>query len=146
MTPKEHNRLAGIFLLAHGAFQGFVLLIIGLVYGLLGIGLVAASPDREGAAVGGFFLVAIVFVALIGALFVVPQILGGLKLLRETPSARNWGIVGSVIACLSFPLGTAAGVYGLWFLFGDLGRSFYLDRGIGNMMIDQPPPPPNSWR
>ena len=144
MTPKEHNRLAGIFLLAHGALQGLVMLLIGLIYGIVGIGLLAAG-DREAAGVGGFFLVAIVFIVGLGLLIVVPQILGGVKLLREAPNARIWGIVASVVSCLSFPFGTAAGVYGLWFLFGDVGKSFYLGGGGANM-LDQPPPPPNSWR
>ena len=68
--------------------------------------------------VGAVFIGVILLIAAISLFFVVPQIIGGYKLWKEKPNARTWGIVGSIISCLSFPIGTAAGVYGLWFLFG----------------------------
>ena len=44
---------------------------------------------------------------------------------------------------ISFPLGTAAGVYGMWFLFGDEGKRFYL--GGGQPQFQSLPPTPGSW-
>ena len=55
-------------------------------------------------------------------------------------------IVGSIVSCLSFPIGTAAGVYGLWFLFGDLGKQFYLGSSPQYAFQNPPAPPPNSWQ
>ncbi|CAN5501943.1 hypothetical protein BH10ACI2_BH10ACI2_20130 [soil metagenome] len=146
MTAKNHNRLVGIFLMAHGGLQAFVMVIMCLIYGGLGIAMLIGGQQGEQKFVGIAFIAAISVLAVVACLFVGPQLIGGYKLWKEKPNARIWGIVGSIISCLSFPLGTAAGVYGLWFLFGDLGRSYYL--GSSNQPMFQPPqaPPPNSWQ
>ena len=129
MTAKEHNRLVGIFLMAHGGLQAFAMIIICIVYGILGSAMFIGGRQGEEQMVGLVFIAVIVFLAILSLVFVLPQLLGGYKLFKEKPNARTWGIVGSIISCLSFPLGTAAGVYGLWFLFGDEGRRFYLGGG-----------------
>jgi hypothetical protein len=145
MTAKEHNKLVGIFLLAHGGFQALIMLFVAVVYGVMGSAMLASARRDEQAMVGGIFLAMVAFVVVFSAILIVPQLLGGWKLLKEKPGARTWGIVGSIISCLSFPLGTAAGVYGLWFLFGEEGKRFYL----GGAQQQQPmfnAPPPNNWR
>ena len=144
MTAKEHNKLLGIFLLVHGGIQAFVMLILALVYGVIGIGLTATARRSEDQFVGIFFLLAILFIAIFSLILVVPQLIGGWKVLKEKNNARTWGIVGSIVALLSFPLGTAAGVYGLWFLFGEEGKRFYLGGGNQPQMFNAPPP--NNWR
>jgi hypothetical protein len=91
-------------------------------------------------------------ILIVSSIFLLPQIIGGYKLWRERPNARIWGIVGSIVSCMSFPIGTAAGVYGLWFLFGDMGKQMYLGGGQQHMFQQYPPqqypqqPPPNSWQ
>ena len=144
MTAKEQNRLAGIFLMVHGAIQAVVMAILGLVYGGIGVAMLATSRKEDeqfaGMALIGFMIVIAVF----SLLFIIPQLLGGWKLIKERPNARTWGIVGSIISCLSFPLGTAAGVFGLVFLFGETGRQFYL--GGNQVGYQAPPPPPHSWQ
>jgi uncharacterized BrkB/YihY/UPF0761 family membrane protein len=144
MTAKEHNKLVGIFLMAHGGMQAMVVLILAIVYGALGVGLSAMARKTEEQFVGLIFIIVAVAIVVFSLFFILAQILGGYKLLKETPGARNWGIVGSIVALLSFPLGTAAGVYGLWFLFGEQGKGFYLG---GSMQPAQfSPPPPQDWR
>ncbi|MDQ3801050.1 MAG: hypothetical protein M3384_16630 [Acidobacteriota bacterium] len=149
MTAKEHNKLVGIFLMAHGALQLLVMVLIALVYGGLGTLFIANARRDEEAMIGVFFIAAIAFAAFFALVLGVPQLVGGWKMIKERPGARTWGIVASIVSCLNFPLGTAAGVYGLWFLFGDEGRRFYLGGG-GNLhdqqMFNPPPPPPNNWR
>jgi len=148
MTAKEHNKLAGIFLMAHGGMQAVVMLIIGVVYGILGAAMIAGGGGRNGEArvVGAVFIGVVVILALVALLFCGSQILGGWKMYKERPNARTWGIIGSIVSVLSFPLGTAVGVYGMWFLFGEEGKRFYLG-GARHQMIEQPqPPPPNSWQ
>lgn len=147
MTAKEHNKLVGIFLLAHGGLQAVVMAILCVVYGILGAVMVANDRRGEGQMVGGVFIGMVVLLFVIGVAFTLPQIIGGYKLLKERPNARNWGIVGSIISALSVPLGTAVGVYGLWFLFGEQGKQFYLGTPV-HAVFDQPvsPPPPNSWQ
>ena len=147
MTAREHNKLVGIFLLAHGGLQALVFILMGLIYGGIGSAMLITGRKNEEQVVGIVFIVMIAVLFVIGTCFLLPQIIGGFKLLKEKPGARTWGIIGSVIACLSFPLGTAAGVYGLWFLFGDMGKQMYL--GGPSQPAFQPSPqapPPNSWQ
>ncbi len=144
MTAKEQNKLAGIFLMIHGGLQSLIMIFIVLFYGVIGAGIFATAKKNEEQVVGLVFIGMIVLISFITLLFVVPQIIGGWKLIKESRNARVWGIVGSIIACLSFPLGTAAGVYGLVFLFGEEGKRFYL--GGNNYQQNTFQPPPNHWQ
>lgn len=143
MTAKEHNKLAGIFLAAHGGFQALVMIFLVIVYGVVGAGLFAGVRGNEGQVVGAVFIFMIIFVIIFSLILIVPQLLGGWKMLKENPKARIWGIIGSIVALLNFPFGTAVGIYGLWFLFGEEGKSFYLNDGSRQSF---PPPPPNNWQ
>lgn len=125
MNAKEHNKMVGIFLLAHGGLQFLIMLFISAIYAIIGIGAFAAARRQEDQFIGFFIFGVVAVVVLISILLIIPQIIGGWKLFKEKPNARIWGIVASILACLSFPLGTAAGVYGLWFLFGEEGKRFY---------------------
>lgn len=124
MTAKEHNRLAGIFLMIHGGLQALIMLLMSLIYGGMAMAFILGGKNDE-KFVGVFFIIAVAFIVIFSLLFLAPQIIGGWKMLKEKPNAKIWGIIGSITACLSFPLGTAAGVYGLWFLFGEHGKQFY---------------------
>lgn len=146
MTAKEQNKLAGIFLLAHGGLQAVVMLFLCLIYGGVGAAMFFGSGKQDEQFVGVIFVAAIVFIAIFSLIFVIPQVIGGWKMLKERPNARTWGIVGSVISCLSFPLGTAAGVFGLVFLFGDAGKQFYLGSSYTGSLNPPAPPEPNSWQ
>ena len=148
MTAKEHNKLAGIVLMAHGGMQALVMVIISVVYGILGAAIFAGGGGRNGEAqfVGAVFIGMVLVMALVALFFCGAQILGGWKMFKEHPNARTWGIIGNIVSVLSFPFGTAVGVYGMWFLFGEEGKRFYLG-GARHQMIDPPQaPPPNSWQ
>ena len=144
MTAKEQNKLAGIFLMIHGGTQSLIMIFIVLFYGVIGAGIFATARRNEEQVVGMVFIGMIVFIAILSIVFVIPQIVGGWKLMKESPNARIWGIIGSIVACLSFPLGTAAGVYGLVFLLGDEGKRFYL--GGNDYQQNRFQPPPNQWQ
>ena len=102
--------------------------------------------------VGVVFIAVVAILAVVATLFCGSQILAGYKLFKEKANARTWGIIGSIVSCLSFPLGTAAGVYGLWFLFGDMGKQMYLNPAMPQPMFEnaqreyQEPLPPNHWQ
>ncbi|HEX8371008.1 MAG TPA: hypothetical protein VF604_20860 [Pyrinomonadaceae bacterium] len=144
MTAKEHNKLIGIFLMAHGGLQLLIMLFVSLIYGVMGGAMLATARRDQEAFVGGIFIVMVLFILAFALLLIVPQIIGGWKILKERPGARTWGIVASIVSCLSFPLGTAAGIYGLWFLFGEEGKRFYLGGAPQQQQFN--PPPPNNWR
>ncbi|MEK7724963.1 MAG: hypothetical protein AAB336_11470 [Acidobacteriota bacterium] len=136
MTAKEHNRLVGIFLMIHGGIQALIMGILGLVYGGIGLAILLGGKNDE-KFVGVFFILAIALVVFFSLLFLGPQIIGGWKMFKEKPNAKIWGIIGSITACMSFPLGTAAGVYGLWFLFGDYGKQLY-DNQVNPNYLGEP--------
>ncbi|MFN0140499.1 MAG: hypothetical protein ACKVQW_10505 [Pyrinomonadaceae bacterium] len=146
MTAKEHNRLVGIFLMAHGGLQMVTIIFIGIVYGVIGSAMLIGGKKGEEQMVGAIFIGMIVLLVIVATIFALPQFIAGYKMFKERANGRTWGIVGSIISCLSFPLGTAAGVYGLWFLFGDMGKQFYLGGTDQPMFQNQPPPPPSSWQ
>ena len=87
-----------------------------------------------------------VIVGIIMLLFAALDFLIGFKMLKEKAIGRTLGIIGSILSLFSFPLGTALGVYGLWFLFGDKGKEFYALGGHDGQRLYAPPPPPNSWQ
>lgn len=144
MTAKEHNKLVGVFLLIHGGFSALMMIFMVIVYGVIGAGIAASANRQEEQVIGGVFIVLMFFIAVFSTVFIVPQLIGGWKLLKERHNARTWGIIGSIFALLSVPFGTAAGVYGLWFLFGEEGKRFYL--GGNNYAAGSFPPPPQSWQ
>ena len=146
MTGEEQNKLVGIFLLAHGCLQTVFMLFLCLIYGGIGSAMFLGSNKHEEKLVGMVFIFVILFLAIFTTIFVIPQLIGGWKMLKRRPNARTSGIIASIVSCLSFPLGTAAGVFGLVFLFGDAGKRFY-SGGPGASRYEPPPPPrPNTWQ
>ena len=142
MTAKDHNKLLGILFLIWGGLQ-----IIGVAVGvlvMLGMGgaIMTSVKPKEAVAIGAVFGLTIV-ILLVAMLFAIPSIVAGLKMRKGNQSARTWAIIAAILAVLNFPLGTALGVYALWFLFGEQGKSFYPGNTATGAIS---PPPPNSWQ
>lgn len=144
MQAREHNKLLSIFLLVQGGLQALGGIICVLVYGGMGAAMLASARRSEDQTIGLIFVVLAVVVAVFIFAFAGIFLFSGWKLLKETPNARTWGIIACCIALLGFPLGTALGIYGLWFLFGEQGKQFY--SGGNPMMYNTPPPPPHNWQ
>jgi hypothetical protein len=145
MTTREHSRLLGIFFLIQAGLQIFGGLVAILIYGGLGGAMLANARRDEEQVIGGIFLVASVVIGVLILLFGGLYFFAGWKLLKFKPGARTLGIIASCLSLLGFPLGTALGIYGLWFLFGEAGKN--LDAEVsGNMAGFYPPPPNNNWR
>jgi hypothetical protein len=111
MTAKEQNKLAGTFLLIHAGIQTALMLFIGLIYGGVGAAMFLGARKQEDQFVGLIVVGVMLFVALISLVFVVPQFVGGWKMLKERPNARTWGIIGSVVSCLSWNRGRRFGSF-----------------------------------
>lgn len=140
MTAKDHSKLLGIFFAIHAALYGFGILLATVIYGGMGVYILSYGKRNE-QPLGVIFIVAMVFVVLISLVLVIPQILAAFKLIKNKGGARFWAIFAAITSIISFPLGTALGVYALWFLFGDQGKHHF-NSGTGQM----PPPPPQNWR
>lgn len=143
MTAKDHNKLLRIFHFIQGGLQALAGIFAGLGYALLGFALKSNAHKPEEQMMGTIFVIAAFVAAPIILIFAVVNLVAGYKLLREKAGARNWGIVASFVSLLSIPLGTALGIYGLWFLFGEEGKQFYSGGGRQNMFN---PPPPQNWQ
>lgn len=126
MDAKEKNRLAGILLLAHGGLMGVIYLLMTVFFGII----LYADPNAP----TFIFIIMSIFISISFAIFVLPQIIGGWKMYKEKPDAKNWGIAAAIVACLSGFLGIGAGVFAMIFLFGEDGKSFYNSLSGGNYL------------
>jgi len=114
-----------------------------LVYGGMGTFMMASARRSQDQTVGGVMLVIGLFAAVLVLVFSAFYAFSGWKLYKQQQIGRTLGIVASILCLMNFPLGTALGVYGLWFLLGEEGKRLYLG---GMLPAHHPPPPPNSWR
>jgi hypothetical protein len=132
MTATEHNKIVAIGLAAFAAIFAFtfVLLIVVSVGVFAALGITAAKDPENGLGPGIEILggvVTVVFYGFLIAVFVVPPALAAWKMLKHRKNARRWGILGAVFVLPIMPLGTAFGIYGLWFLFSPEGKRFYFE-------------------
>lgn len=148
MTGKEHAKLLGLLLLIYEGFQIFSLIIAGLVMvGMSGFMFFEFSkmPQRPGEPPPEVFIgimgAVFIFIIIISVLLMIPAFVAGYGLRKGKSWAKVWTIIACSLATLSFPLGTALGVYGLWFILGDEGKA-YFDNPNGKF---NPPPPSNNW-
>src|SRR5437867_8017787 len=117
---KQHVHILAILNLVWGSLGVLAALIILLVFGgAVGIiGMVSHhEPDaRIALPLVGLAGTVIFFVLMLTSL---PSIVAGIGLLRLAPWSRILTIVVSALHLLSFPFGTALGIYGLWILFSN---------------------------
>lgn len=142
MTARDHNKLLGIFFLVYGGLSALLGIFIGVIYGGLGTLMLTSAPDDEAKTVGGVFLGLAVMIGLVILVASVFYFVTGWKIYKEARIGKMLGIIASILCLMNFPLGTALGIFGLWFLFSEQGKGFYEGQRPG----DFSPPPPNSWQ
>ena len=145
MTAQEHNRLISILFHIQGGLQVLVGIFLALLYAGMGSYFMLGLPQEEARFMGGMFIVIGIVVAAVVLLFAVLDFYAAFKIGKVQPIGRTLGIVLSILSLMSFPLGTAMGIYGLWFFFGDNGKMLYGLAGSPDVKYS-PPPPPNSWQ
>lgn len=95
-----------------------LVILVGMGLLVLFGGLAALVTIKEGtrdAMIGATVLGGLgMFLFVLMAVLSVPGLIAGIGLLRMRPWARILTIVVSALGLLSFPIGTAIGVYGLW--------------------------------
>jgi len=109
---EKHVTLVGALQTGYGAL--LTLLALFLFVGVVGVGFL--SRDRDAILVTTFVGIAIPLFVLLVA---VPDIVGGVGLLRWKSWARYLVLVLAVLQLLSVPFGTALGAYSLWVLLKD---------------------------
>jgi len=112
MDMKQHVTVVAALNIGLGAL-GVVLGMIAFVV-LAGIGLLSGDADA---------LPILTFIAVIAAGFLliisVPDIIGGIGLVKRQSWARILVLILSVLKLINFPLGTIVGVYSIWVLMQD---------------------------
>src|SRR5712691_2739690 len=111
MTVIEHNKILasgfGVFA-AIFAFTILLLLVVSLgVFAALGITSANEPGNGPGAGIGIIGgVVAVIFYALLGAIFVLPMALASRKMWKRKRNARIWAIIAAILVLPIMPLGT----------------------------------------
>jgi hypothetical protein len=126
---------------SHVDFVGVLFIVWGLLTTLVGVSTLAlgigaaalittASQGGGGVAAG---LTAAVFTALavIAMLWGAAHVVVGVPLRRRRPWARLMALMLGSIDLLLLPYGTALGVYALWVLLSEGGKSLFVVRAEG---------------
>lgn len=93
---RDHNRTLSIIFLVFGALKAFAWFAIGGIFG------------------GEWMLL----------VFATFYLLAGINMLNNKPSAKTFGVIASLISLFGFPIGTAVGIYGMWYFLYSENESF----------------------
>jgi hypothetical protein len=137
---RDHIKLLGILNMIMGGLTALVGVMVLLIFGGAA-GLIAAriqnaiDPDQAAFAAPVAMLIGL---CIAGFLLVLsaPAIIGGWGLIKGKSWSRVLMIVISALHLLSFPFGTALGIYGLWVLLNEQSRQ--LLEGGGAPYTPQP--------
>jgi hypothetical protein len=150
MTAEEHNKTLGI---CHLAYGGLMMLLMIAMFIFMGV-IMSTLPSRPGGPDPempvAFFALFFAFMFIYSLIFFVPSLIAGYAMLKRKNWARMASIVASVFEVMSFPFGTAVGIYSFWFMFGDVGKSLYGVPAVPTAtrpfaLQDAPPPPASDW-
>ncbi len=149
MSANDKAKLLGLLFWAYTALNIFVIVLIAVIYLVIFGAIFSTAPQKPGDPPPELILaiMGIIFVVMLGMvmLFSIPKIVAGYGLRKNKPWARTWTIIASIMICMSFPLGTAIGVFGLIFTFSDEGKLYFENRtAAGQLGMNQPAP--NSWQ
>ncbi len=135
MTTRDHSKILAIGFAAFAAifFFTFLLLVLVTVGVFVGLGITMANEtgDANQAGIGIIgAVITVIFYGGLGLICVLPPALASWKLFKQRPGARLWGIIASIVVLPIIPLGTALGIYGLWYFFSAAGKSSHNAHGV----------------
>lgn len=134
MHTTDHNKIIGIIHIAYGAFGVVVMIVLAIfMVGLFGL----VSAEQGDIRPLGIIGVVMFIVVVLNILLAVPSFLAGYAMLKRKSWAKGVAVVAAIIDVMSFPFGTALGVYTLWFMFSGEGKALY----DANARVLPPPPP-----
>jgi len=109
---EKHISMLGILYIVIGSFR---LLVAGTILIILAGGALLSGDPRAAAIVG---LIATIIASFL-AILAIPNIIGGIFLLKKRPWARIFVLVLGFLNLLDIPFGTALGAYTIWVLVKD---------------------------
>jgi len=153
MTAKEHAKLLGLFMWIFAGFQLLLVVVLGLFYAVFAgfiMTVIKNAPHRPGdppppppEVILGIVVVIMIFALVTVVLFSIPKLIAGYGLRKGKSWAKVWTMVACILGIMSFPIGTAVGIYGLWFVLGDQGKAYFDDPN--NFEQPYAAPQPNNW-
>ncbi len=128
MEAEQHSKIIGISFLVHGAMWALVVALIAVPYYVV-MGFMSFNPPT-GAEMDAFglviaFIFPIFFFGILLIITVVFPLRAGWKMLKLRPRSRASALIASILSLWQFPVGTAIGIYCLWFLFSEEGQRFF---------------------
>lgn len=117
---ESHIDLLGWVFIATNVLVLIIMAFVMMV--MMGIGLFSGEAEALGAMVFGGLIIG--FVMLV---FAVPGIIAGWGLLKRKSWARVLALVLGTLNIMSFPIGTAVGMYTIYVLFIHEESSFYFN-------------------
>jgi hypothetical protein len=106
---RQHIDILGWLFIVAGAL-GFISAVF--VFFIVGAGGLLTGDAKAAALLTGIGF----FIAVLVAIFSVPNIICGWGLLKRKSWSRIFALVLGCLGLLSFPFGTALGIYALWLL------------------------------
>ena len=154
MTGRDHAKLLGLLFWILTAFQLVIVGLIGIFYifffGIMFSQMPQGRDDPPPEIILPIIIVVVAFILLTTVAFAIPKIVAGYGLRKEKSWAKVWAIIACCMAVMNVPLGTAVGVYGLVFLFGENGKAYFDDPNYGRLAgstdTSVVAPAPNSWQ
>ena len=153
MNAHDKARLLGLLFWIYTAFSivlvGVIAAIYIAIFGFVFTQVPQKAGDPPPELIMSILIIAFLFAFFFTILFSVPKIVAGYGLRKEKSWAWTWALVASIMACMSFPIGTGIGVFGLIFLLSDEGKRYFNDPAFRNQLAgggSLAAPPPNSWQ
>lgn len=127
MQQTPHNKILAIGFAAFAVIFGgtFFLLMLTSVGVFVALGFTIAEDTGDSSQAGIGILGGVLSVLFYGVLFLIfvfPVAWASWKLFKLRTRWRLWGIIASILILPVMPLGTALGIYGLWFFFSEQGK------------------------
>lgn len=122
MDMKKHITAVGAIHIGFGVVGLIAAFIVFVV--LVGTGILVLSIEGDQVPLTIMATVA-VFVALILAIFSIPEIVGGIGVLKHKHWARYLILIIAVLNFFNIPVGTAVGIYSIWVLMQDETESLF---------------------
>ncbi len=141
MKAQDHNKLLGICFLVNG---GLHLLSLLSTLVMLPAFFSESSPFRSDPNFPVRVLAVVMYIAAgLNLLLGLLDAVAGYGIIKRKQWGRLMGIIAAIPSLIGIPIGTALGIYALWFMTSEKGRNFYLGGGEEQYL---PPPPPQFSR
>ncbi len=116
---ETHRRILSILFIVHGVLQAIGMLLVSLFLSAF-LPLIFAEAEPEAREILEWLMPFIQFISTaIILLLSIPSIVGGIALLNGKKWALTLLLVLGCLKLLSFPFGTALGIYSIWVFIED---------------------------